>query len=422
MNVSRFTATIRIPRLRHRLAKCLSLLLLAPAMLISNIPAFGQTLTTIYNFGSRSGDGAGPGSGVILDKAGNLFGATGVGGVAGSNGIIFELSPPAVAGDPWTETIVHRFFGGLDGKNPESRPIMTSRGALLGTTSRGGVDNLGMAYVLTHPNAQGPWVERPIYNYGITPNDIMQPLSGLIPTSTGLFGADQGGANNIGAVYELTPSPDGTTWIQNILYSFGSAGNAAFPSGEPVRDTAGNLYGVTAQGGVNGFGAVYEVSPPAVEGDPWTEILLHSFDGTHGSLPAGPLLLGAGGVLYGTASSGGANDAGSVFQLTPPAAPGQGWTFKVIHDFSVGDGNSPSNGVIADKKGRLFGTAAGTIFMLQPPPVPGGTWKEVVLHSFAVSDGFLARSPLTLGRGALYGTSPQGGTFGAGTVFQLTIP
>ena len=69
--------------------------------------ASAQTLTTLYSFGSRPGDGVDPQAGVVFDKAGNLYGSTAVGGVSGANGIVFELSPSG--GGSWTEAIPTRF-------------------------------------------------------------------------------------------------------------------------------------------------------------------------------------------------------------------------------------------------------------------------------------------------------------------------
>jgi uncharacterized repeat protein (TIGR03803 family) len=93
-----------------------------------------------------------------------------------------------------------------------------------------------------------------------------------------------------------------------------------------VRDSNGNFFGVTTWGGANNLGAVYEISPPAISGGPYTETVLYSFDGTDASLPACRLLLGAGGVLYVTADGGGASGAGAVFELDPPAMPGAAWS------------------------------------------------------------------------------------------------
>jgi uncharacterized repeat protein (TIGR03803 family) len=408
-----------------QLRKIFSLLRFSLMLILSMMAcnAFGQTFSTLYNFGAVPHDGAAPGSGVVIDHNGNLFGTTGVGGFRGSDGTVFELSPPTVAGGPWTETVLRRFWGSPDGKIPLSRLVMTSDDTLFGTTLQGGVNDLGTVYTVA-PKSTGGWRKATIYNFGSVPNDVVTPDLGLLAAPEGFYGSDQGGANNTGAIYLLTPPTKGTVWTQNILYSFQSlgSGDAADPSGELVRDFAGNFYGVTAQGGANNLGAIYEVSPPVVPGGSWSEKVLYSFNGADGTLPAGRLLLGANGALFGTASSGGAGGAGEVFRLDPPTVPGDPWTETVLYAFSGGrDGSSPENGVIADKLGRLFGAAADTIFMLHPP-VDGGVWKETVLHTFTGPDGFTATTPLTLSKKVLYGTTSQAGAFGKGTVFQIALP
>jgi hypothetical protein len=97
-------------------------------------------------------DGVAPVGGVVIDHNGNLFGTTGVGGSGPSGGTLYELSPPAAQGDPWTETILHRFHGVPDGKTPLSRLAMTSTGSLIGTTVHGGVNDLGTAYMFSPLN------------------------------------------------------------------------------------------------------------------------------------------------------------------------------------------------------------------------------------------------------------------------------
>jgi uncharacterized repeat protein (TIGR03803 family) len=262
--------------------------------------AFGQTLTTLHDFGSSPTDGTAPGSGVILDKTGKLFGVTAFGGSQSPNGVVFQLTPPSVTGNPWKETILHRFRGTPDGSNPEGRLTFSSTGALFGTTLRGGSQNLGTIYTMTPPaSGQANWQESVIHDFGTVPNDAFSPNLGLFAAEEGFYGVDQGGAFNFGAFYLLTPNEDGS-WTQTVLYNFKGNGDGADPGGELVRDTAGNFYGVTAQGGANNLGAVYKLSPPAVTGDSWIETVIFSFNGTNGTLPAGRLLLGAGGVLYGT--------------------------------------------------------------------------------------------------------------------------
>jgi hypothetical protein len=386
--------------------------------------AFGQTLTTLYDFGAFRNDSRAPGSGVIIDSNGNLFGTTGFGGSDLNGGTVFELSPPAVPGDPWTETVLRRFRGAPDGKIPLGRLVMTSNDMLFGTALRGGVNDLGVAYMMAPPSKPGVWKEKVIHDFGTVPDDVVSPDLGLFVAPEGFYGVDQGGANNTGAVYLLTPSAHGT-YTQNILYSFQGFGSpdGALPSGELTRDSNGNFYGVTGLGGVNNLGAVYEVSPPAIMGNPWTETLLYSFNGMDGTLPAGKLLLGPAGQLYGTTNGGGVGQAGTVFELDRPKVPGNPWTYKIVFAFPGGStGSSPENGVIMDGNGRLFGTAADTIFMLTPPRASSGKWKETDLHTFSGPDGFTLSGPLTLSNNALYGTTSQAGAFGAGTAYKLTLP
>ena len=126
--------------------------------------------------------------------------------------------------------------------------------------------------------------------------------------------------------------------------------------GNLVFDTAGHLYGTTEQGGANDLGVVFELSP--VSGG-WTETVLHSFQNTDGKQPQGQLIFDASGNLYGTAYSGGLdNTSGSVFELSPS---GDGWTFAVLHlfDFSAGEGAGPLASVTIGSDGNLCGTTLG---------------------------------------------------------------
>ena len=397
-------------------------LLLTLAILASS--AFGQTFTTLYNFGASNIDGQAPSSGVVMDKTGNLFGVTGIGGNQLSGGTVFELSPPAVTGNPWTETVLHRFRGTPDGKTPLGHLIMMPNGVLAGTNLHGGSEDEGTLYVIVHGTDQSTWRETILHNFGTVPDDVVTPDLGLFPAPEGFYGADQGGANNTGAIYLLARGANGSAWTQNILYSFRAigSGDGRGPGGELVRDAKGNFYGVTTLGGTNDLGAVYEVSPPAAQGAPWTETVLYSFNGTDGTLPAGRLLLGPGGKLFGTTDGGGANSAGTVFELTPPTVSGNPWTETILYSFTGGsDGTSPENGVIADQSGRLYGTAGQTIFMLTPHS-SGSMWTESVLHNFTGPDGFVTTGPLVLANKTLYGTTAEGGAFGVGTAFQISLP
>jgi uncharacterized repeat protein (TIGR03803 family) len=156
------------------------------------------------------------------------------------------------------------------------------------------------------------------------------------------------------------------------------------------------------------------------------ESLIYSFNFTDGNAPeAGPILDSAGN-LYGTIPGGGSNGLGLVYELM---ATSGGWTEVVLHDFSKsdGDGQDPSAGLVFDAAGNLYGTTPsggaygfGTVFELSP--LNGGGWAESVLYSFGSgSDGQTPLAGLVLDqKGNLYGTTSAGGTYAGGTVFELS--
>jgi uncharacterized repeat protein (TIGR03803 family) len=90
------------------------------------------------------------------------------------------------------------------------------------------------------------------------------------------------------------------------LYAFTGGADGKYPSGPLLLDSAGNLYGVTVEGGI-GYGTVYRLSPPLEEGAPWTETVLHTFTGgpSDGTSPGGNLVLDSAGNLSGVAEGGG---------------------------------------------------------------------------------------------------------------------
>jgi uncharacterized repeat protein (TIGR03803 family) len=144
------------------------------------------------------------------------------------------------------------------------------------------------------------------------------------------------------------------------------------PDGRPV------LYGVTSGGGIYGYGTAFSLTPPSSPGVPWTEKILHHFTGPSGAaFPNPSLVIGKGGVIYGTAYGilgGGADASGAVFSLTPPCGGGA-WTATVLHAFTGGaDGGNPIAGLAIGDDGALYGTTTagggngkfGTVFALRP--------------------------------------------------------
>jgi uncharacterized repeat protein (TIGR03803 family) len=269
------------------------------------------------------------------------------------------------------------------------------------------------------------------YSFGAISTDAKSPDSNLIFDSKGnLYGTSlSGGAHGYGTVFELSPGTGGV-WTETVLYSFGGelAHDAGGPTDGLVFDTQGNLYGITSSGGVYGYGAAFELSPPAVAGGAWTEQVLHSFDFStvEGSTPVGSLVIDASGNLYGAASAGGAHFGGAIFELSPGS--GGTWTQTILYSFAAsGDATAPDAGLVFDKSGNLFGTTysggvsnGGAVFELSP--AAGGTWTEKVLHSFpinAATDGWQANNALIFDSvGNLYGTTHAGG-HQFGTVFEM---
>jgi len=268
-----------------------------------------------------------------------------------------------------------------------------------------------------------------------------EPVAGLVSDAAGkLYGTTAGGGVNTGClqigcgtVFELSPTAGGG-WTERILHNFSEDGiDGYFPSSSLVIDSAGNLYGTTNFGGANYYGAVFELSPGTA--GKWTEKILYSFNnnGSDGYNPWSGVVIGTGGRLYGTTPYGGTHSAGTVFQLTPHV--NGKWTEKILHSFGSGtDGTFPWGGVVVDKSGNLYGTGetggsntgclgelgCGIVFELSNK---NGQWSERVLHTFT-NNGATGAFPfagLTVSStGDLYGTTIGGGTFGMGTVFQLS--
>jgi uncharacterized repeat protein (TIGR03803 family) len=391
------------------------------------------TETVLYNFKGAPDAGYSL-AGLIFDHKGALYGATVKGGTADS-GAVFKLTPPAAGQTRWTETVLYSFTGGNDGSQPWAGLIFDHKGALYGTTVKGGTADAGTVFKLTPPAAgQTQWSETVLYSF--TGGDGNNPQAvGLIVDSDGaLYGTTTfGGTSNLGTVFRLTPPAAGQTqWTETGLYSFTDETDGNYPLAGLIFDTGGALYGTTYRGGTSNLGTVFKLTPPAAGQTQWTEIVLYSFTGGNdGSIPAfGSLIFDHKGALYGTTIRGGAANAGTVFKLTPPAAGQTQWTETVLYCFTDSDGNSPqAAGLIFDHKGVLYGTTIfggisnlGTVFKLTPPAAGQTQWTETVLYRFTGgADGNYPLASLIFdGNGALYGTTNLGGASNWGTVFKLT--
>ncbi len=382
----------------------------------------------LYSFRGGS-DGKVPESGLIADKKGAFYGTTYFGGNPGG-GTVFKLTPDL---RKYSESVLYTFQGGSDGYTPAAGVIMDTSGALYGTTQSGG-KNYGTVYKLT-PSASG-YTESVLYAFG-GGTDGDTPDAGLIVDAKGaLYGTTDRGGNSAGCasqagcgtVFRLTPQ--GSKYSESVIYSFqgGTDGGNPRYSGL-ITDRNGALYGTTLGGGASdGCGTAFKLTP---QGTNYRESVLYRFQGgSDGCWPEAGVIMNTNGALYGTTSGGGGGGCngygcGTAFKLTPN---GKQYRESVLYSFQGGsDGASPLAGLIMGASGALYGTTyhggflgVGVVFKLTPS---GGSYTESVLHSLddKPNDGSEPAASLFAGaRGELYGTAVLGGAAGAGTVFKLT--
>jgi uncharacterized repeat protein (TIGR03803 family) len=336
-----------------------------------------------------------------------------------------------------TSTVVHSFAGGSDGKTPSTSLIFDTAGNLYGATNIGGSGacsfGCGSVFELS-PAAGGGWTESVIYSFqGSGASDGAFPTGALTMDVAGnIYGVTSGGGSNgCGTVYRL--SPNGSAWTESVLYSFcanGSTVDGSTPVGKVVQfDSAGNLYGVTAGGGAHSTGVVYMLVPTAV--GLWTQTLLYSFPAASGSLgnePAG-IIFDSAGTLWGVTTFGGSpgvNGAGVVFQLAKNTSGD--WTQKLIHAFSINGASlqTPTGGLVFDASGNLYMTMSRGGFggpgVFELTPTAGGNYQGHLLHSFPGPHVVQPYESLTFdSAGNLYSAGAVGGgSCGCGLVYQLS--
>jgi len=395
-------------------------------------PSEAATETLRYSF-TGGADGGQPSGGVVADSAGALYGVAATGGPA-QLGVVYRLTPPT-SGRQWTETVLHAFQGldRGDGDEPQTGLVIDKAGALYGTTFFGGTANNGTVFKMT-PLAGGSGLWREAVLFSFCPNlgncsDGQQPV-GLTAGHNGEFYAVLrfGGPLHGGTVVRLTPPASGIgPWTETVLVGlpFGSQ-----PRASVLLDAGGALYGTTAFAGEHNRGSVFKVTPPAKGKTNWTLTILWSFGGTptDGRVPLAAVTRGPDGALYGTTATGGGKaNAGVVFRLAPPGPGRQSWQETVVHSFNGADGANPLAGVIFDSRGALYSniaaggpTGGGSVVKLARA-ADGVTWLAQVLHSFRTKtdaaepiDSLLIRST-----GELIGTADEGGQFGQGAVYRI---
>jgi hypothetical protein len=362
--------------------------------------AWAENILHVFLGTPANNDGATPGGGLLIDKAGNLYGLTAYGGSGkcillgndGGCGTVFEMSPPAQPGGQWTETILYSFQGGNDGFLALGDLTSDAEGNIYGATQYGGsaascngfYTGCGTVFELSPPRTRGgPWTEKVLYAFkgGI---DGTNPNGGLVVDRRGAIygttyyggpsntGCDTNIGTGCGTVFELRPvATNSSGWSKTTIHEFQgppAIDGTQVPAGL-VADEAGRLYGVTASGGQGYLGIAFQLTPPALPSGPWEERVIVNFNGRDGFAPMARLLM-KDGLLYGTATAGGAFQVGTVFQLGRSETPTQQPICTVLTSFPSGNqAAGPVAQLTFGNDGKFYGTTytydhytGGTVF------------------------------------------------------------
>jgi uncharacterized repeat protein (TIGR03803 family) len=410
--LSKIAHSQRLKSFRTSAAIILATLMLMVAA--TPMVATAQTFKTLHSFDGT--DGEGPYAGLVQGTDGNLYGTTKTGGADTKDcgvlgcGTAFKISPTG------TLTTLHS-FDGTGGQDPVGALVQATNGNFYGTTEFGGANSYhGTVFKIT---SSGRLTTLYSFCSQINCMDGGYPYAGLVQATNGNFygTTEYGGANHYyGTVFKITPSGTLTT-----LYSFCSQNNCIDGEGPYaglVQATNGNFYGTTVFGGANNLGTVFEITP----GGRLTT--LHSFDGGDGEYPYGGLVQATDGNFYGTTEEGG-NGFGTIFKITPSGG------LTTLHTFDGEDGEYSYGGLVQATDGNFYGTTSGgtynygTVFKI----TLSGTLTT--LYSFCSQNNCIDGEGPYAGlvqatNGNFYGTTFAGGASSAcpgacGTVFSLSV-
>lgn len=412
--------------MQTRLSLCLGLALTA-LPLVPALAQSGPTLKVLASFtdfnripvGSAEGDTP---DGVIFDGSGNLFGATisGRNDVRGSDsgsggGTLFEISRGST-GDYQPMKTLDVFTGG-NGAAALGTLTFDAGGNLYGATQQGGANNFGTVYEV----AKGTTAIKTLVSFDGA--GAGGPLTGVIVDGSGnLYGSaalsGPGSGGTYGAIYEIAAGSHAATNMVAFNTANGTAANSLF------LDSSGNIIGTASDGYPSYAGTVFEFAKQSAGGyAPFSTIA--TFPEANGGYPSGQNPTGVTfdrqGNLFGTAQNGGASGVGTIFEIAKGSD-----SVTTVASFSsdntvVPNGYSPSRALTLDAAGNFFGVTrsggafdAGTVFELA-----AGSTTIKAIYSF---DGLVAGEPnsslIIDAYGNIFGTTSKGGN-GGGTVFEL---
>jgi uncharacterized repeat protein (TIGR03803 family) len=403
-----------------RVKKWISLLGLAVVSIsaVTTAAADAPIFTTIASFCVQPcADGADLIASLIQATDGSLYGASGSGGVY-NQGTIFKITTNGIL------TTLHS-FDGYDGSEPQSALIQATDGNFYGTASSGGpLKSAGTIFKMKPDGSLST-----IYAFCSQANctDGETPFSGLVQGTNGAlygstyYGGGGSGTYGGGTLFKLMRSGALTT-----LFSFCAQPDCAegyFP-GPLIRADNNDFYGTTlGGGGVSGAGTIFQLTQ---RGELTTR---HVFRPKQVVSP-NTMIQAADGDFYGTGDGSQITpNFGVIYHRTRGGETSLLYVFcsTDLYPYPCLDGKYPEGGLIEATDGNLYGTTreggtygAGTIFQI----TPGGVLTT--LYSFCAvqecADGYQPFSGLVQATdGNLYGTTFRGGIGGTGTVFRLSL-
>ena len=352
------------------------------------------TLTVLHSLSSAA-DGANCYGSLVKGTDNNFYGTTNGGGTSGQ-GTIFKITPAGVY------TVLRQMNSSTDGGHSQSDLIQATDGNFYSMAQSGGTNNLGTIFKIS---STGTFT----LLRSLASVDGSGPYGSLLQGTDGNFYGmtSGGGANSGGTVFKITP-----TGTLTVLHSLLSTADGSSPRGSLAKGTDGNYYGMTYIGGSNFFGTLFKTTPTG------TFTVLSQFNGAaQGNAPYETLLKGNDSAYYGTASSGGVYNYGTIFKIC-------GGTVSILHSFNrTIDGAAPKGSLILATDNNFYGTtsdggtaSSGTIFKI----TAGGVYT-VLKHLSSAVDGSIPLGSLVQATdGNFYGMTSAGGTGGAGTIFKLT--
>jgi uncharacterized repeat protein (TIGR03803 family) len=365
----------------------LSVLLLSAVAFTQSLQA--QNIQVLYEFADTP-DGAQVYGPLAGDRAGNLYGTTSQGGVY-NMGTVFKLDATG------HETVLHS-FNGVDGVAGYTGLVRDAENNFYGMTIGGGAYNLGTVFKI---DAAGKF--QLLHSFsgpdGATPYapNVIRDAAGNIYSMT-----SAGGAYGLGTVFKLD-----TAGQETVLHSFSGPPDGSEPTAGLIQDANGNLYGTTTDGGAFDLGAVFKLDPSG------NETVLYSFSAIDGEHPTTSLMADSNGNFYGTTVSGGAFGNGILYKLDTAG------TLTVLHSFDPdADGTEPFGRLVRDNSGNFWGTTE-----TEGPWGVGTIYKLDVTGKFSVYDPAGGANPfagmIRDAQGNLYAGTAGGGK-GVGVVFKLT--